>query len=237
MCNFWNYIRNYFFEEYVINCILKTILIVNRHLFLRKTLVKTSRLKMLNPLNIGCMLAWHLVPCLQLFFWNIRGGSTTTTTSKMELFVIIVNSFQPLTIITKRSILDVAAVPDPPLNIALTDNYPPNFIDSCIQSILNKLYTTKAIVQNVPKGNIFVESPFLKSTWFQIQKKLEKLFNDKLTSCNLKIIFVSPVRVKSFFTFNDKLPKDFFTSTSVVAAMLTIMVRPNAILKSKFVNI
>ena len=30
-------------------------------------------------------------------------------------FVIIVNDFEPLTIITKRSILDVAAVLDPPL--------------------------------------------------------------------------------------------------------------------------
>ena len=33
----------------------------------------------------------------------------------MEYFAIIVNGFQPLTIITKRSILDVAAVLDPPL--------------------------------------------------------------------------------------------------------------------------
>ena len=44
-----------------------------------------------------------------------RGGSRTAATSKMECFVIIVNGFQPLTIITKRSILDVAAVLDPPL--------------------------------------------------------------------------------------------------------------------------
>ena len=35
----------------------------------------------------------------------------------MERFVIIVNGFQPLTIITKRSILDVAAALDPPLQI------------------------------------------------------------------------------------------------------------------------
>ena len=33
----------------------------------------------------------------------------------MELFEIIVNGFQPLTIITKSSVLDVAAVLDPPL--------------------------------------------------------------------------------------------------------------------------
>ena len=43
------------------------------------------------------------------------GGSRTAVKSKMELFVIIVNGFQPLTLITKISILDVAAVLDPPL--------------------------------------------------------------------------------------------------------------------------
>ena len=41
---------------------------------------------------------------------DIRGGSRTAATSKMERFVII-------TIITKGSILDVAAVLDQPLNI------------------------------------------------------------------------------------------------------------------------
>ena len=45
----------------------------------------------------------------------IRGGSRTAATFKIELFVIIVNGFQPLTIITECSILDVAAVLDPPL--------------------------------------------------------------------------------------------------------------------------
>ena len=44
-----------------------------------------------------------------------RGGSMTVATSKMERFVITVNGFKPLTIITKRSILDVPAVLDPPL--------------------------------------------------------------------------------------------------------------------------
>ena len=41
------------------------------------------------------------------------GGSRTAATSKMERFVIIVNGFQPLTIITKHPILDVIAVLDP----------------------------------------------------------------------------------------------------------------------------
>ena len=50
----------------------------------------------------------------------VRGGSRTAATSKMELFVIIANGFQPLTIITKCSILDVAAVLDPSLVVITT---------------------------------------------------------------------------------------------------------------------
>ena len=50
----------------------------------------------------------------------IRGGSRTAATSKMERFVIIANDWKPLTIITKRSVLDVATVLDPPLWIVLT---------------------------------------------------------------------------------------------------------------------
>ena len=45
----------------------------------------------------------------------LRGGSRTAATSKMELFVVIVNGWEPLIIITKWSILDVAAVLDLPL--------------------------------------------------------------------------------------------------------------------------
>ena len=45
-----------------------------------------------------------------------RGGTRAAATSKMEHLVIIVNGFQSLTIITKRFILDAAAVLDLPLD-------------------------------------------------------------------------------------------------------------------------
>ena len=51
---------------------------------------------------------------------DIRDGSRAAATPYMERFVIRVNGFQPLTIITKRSILDVAAALDPPLDMTLT---------------------------------------------------------------------------------------------------------------------
>ena len=53
---------------------------------------------------------------------QFKGGSRTAATSKMERFVIIVNGWKPLTIITKRSILDVAAVLDSPLQALQRNN-------------------------------------------------------------------------------------------------------------------
>ena len=50
---------------------------------------------------------------------RVRGGSRAAATWKMECFVIILNGFQPLTIITKHSILDAAAALDPPLRVAV----------------------------------------------------------------------------------------------------------------------
>ena len=49
--------------------------------------------------------------------WMVRDGSRAAAISKMEYFVIIVNGWRRLTIITKYSILDVAAALDPSLMI------------------------------------------------------------------------------------------------------------------------
>ena len=122
-------------------------------------------------------------------------------------------------------------------------------MSACTKPTLERLFTyllafisgSKVMVPNVPKRNVFVQLPFLESTLFQIRKKLQILFSDKFTSFNLKIFFTSPVRVKSFFTFKDKLPKMLLSVLvywySVVAPMLPIMERPDAILKSEFENI
>ena len=47
----------------------------------------------------------------------MKSRSRAAATSKVEIFVIIINGWKPLTMITKSSTLDVAAVLDPPLSM------------------------------------------------------------------------------------------------------------------------
>ena len=64
------------------------------------------------PVEIASALHWYDIERNGIVN---RGGSRTAATSKNEHFVLIVSDFQPLTIIKKCSILDFAAVLDPPL--------------------------------------------------------------------------------------------------------------------------
>ena len=53
----------------------------------------------------------RVIGCRRVMVYT--GGSRAAATTKTECFVIIVKSLKPLTIITKHSILDVAAALDP----------------------------------------------------------------------------------------------------------------------------
>ena len=105
--------------------------------------------------------------------------------------------------------------------IFIKNNYPLNFIDFCVESFLNKLYTPKVMVPNVPKRNDFVKLPFFGSTSFQILRR--------------------PVESKPFSSSRISYLRCYFQdlliSMSVVAAVLPIIERRKAILKSEFVNI
>ena len=76
---------------------------------------------------------------------------------------------------------------------------------------------------------------------FKIGNKAQKLFTDKLTSGNLKIVFIDLLNSKAFtpstISFLRCYFRDLFTIISVMAAMIPIVVRPNVILKSESLNI
>ena len=87
-----------------------------------------------------------------------RGGSRAAATSKMECFVIIVNGCQPLTIITKRSILNVAAALDPPLLTihCLCKSNQPLFVGNNVKErISRRVFQENKTHQVFAKTNIF----------------------------------------------------------------------------------
>ena len=75
---------------------------------------------------------------------NPRSVSRTAAASKVELFVMIVNGFHPLIIITKSSILDVAAVLDPCLN--LLNEVRSNISVSWVKETLQKVICSKRVI-------------------------------------------------------------------------------------------
>ena len=78
--------------------------------------------------------------------WLLIGGSRTAATSKKERFVIIVNGWKPLTIITKYSILDVASVLDPPLTTHFR-------------------WTITSAAIYIENKNIWICNPIMESPW------------------------------------------------------------------------
>ena len=60
--------------------------------------------------------------------------------------------------------------------ILIKNNYPLNFIDSCFKSFLNKLYTPKAVVPNVPKRNVLLSY----CSWPVRRFKFERSFKNYL---------------------------------------------------------
>ena len=59
--------------------------------------------------------------------------------------------------------------------ILMKNNYLPNFIDLCIKSFFNKLYTPKVIAQNTPKRNVFVKLSSLGKYFVSNSKEASKI--------------------------------------------------------------
>ena len=74
---------------------------------------------------------------------DTRGGSAAAAGSRMECFVMIVNGFQPLAIIAKHSILDVAAALDPPLDTKHSLSHDNNLVPFYLWGIVTVLIREK----------------------------------------------------------------------------------------------
>ena len=86
------------------------------------------------------------------------------------------------------------------------NNYPVNIIDQCIKKFFDKLYVPKQIVRTVPKKELLVVLPYLRTFSLNLRKRLYKSVSKSLPQCNIKVIFQSKNRLSSFFKFKDSIP-------------------------------
>ena len=103
--------------------------------------------------------------CQKIFKSCTRGGSRTAATSKVELFVIIVNGWKPLTIIKKSSTLHVAAVLDPPLCTKYEDH------ELCCENgrpmkMRSALISTRAIARGLSHNAQKMKKSFMENVIF-----------------------------------------------------------------------
>ena len=87
---------------------------------------------------------------------NVRGGSRAAATSKMERFVIIINGLKPLTIITKRSLLDVEEALDLPLAVICFCWSVMQSFNPLLQHSKKNEISHKGVVRNVGIKWIFI---------------------------------------------------------------------------------
>ena len=126
--------------------------------------------------------------------------------------------------------------------ILIKNNYPSNFIDSRIKSLLNKLHTPKIKLLFW----IYLKEINLLSchSWEVLHFKFKRSFKNCLHINGRLVIWKlfmhHPLQSTAFspsrISYRKCSFQNLFTSISVVAAMLPFMVKPNTILKSGFVN-
>tara|TARA_Y100000310_G_scaffold202746_1_gene202988 strand:- start:291 stop:1547 length:1257 start_codon:yes stop_codon:yes gene_type:complete len=84
--------------------------------------------------------------------------------------------------------------------------FPEYFIDRCVKTFLDKIFTVKKTVITVPKKEIRICLPFLGKQSFELRTKLSKLIATHFPQVKLLVIFNSNNRLRNFFSFKDKIP-------------------------------
>ena len=90
--------------------------------------------------------------------------------------------------------------------ILLKNAYPESLIDSMVKKFFDKLHTKRDIA-TVPKEQFEIVLPYLGSISGKIRRNLKSMANRYFPQCEIKVIFKSPSRLSSLFTFKDQLPE------------------------------
>ena len=90
--------------------------------------------------------------------------------------------------------------------ILYKNSYPRDFVDKCINKVLDKVLTQNVVVSTVPKKDSLIVLPYLGKLSLQIRTRINRVMKNKLPHYNFRIVFQSKCKLINFFTFKDKIP-------------------------------
>ena len=79
------------------------------------------------------------------------------------------------------------------------------FLDKCVKTFLNKVFTPKRIIQTAKKKQVTIVLPYMGTILTELKVKLHKAFKQLLPARDLRVIFKVSLRMKNCFNFKDKI--------------------------------
>ena len=89
------------------------------------------------------------------------------------------------------------------------NSYPSTLVNSCIKKYLNKILGAKRKVANTGdsvKHTLTLVLPFLGSTSIKLRNKLRSVFKESSPTFNIRVVFRTSCRLRSFLRFKDRIP-------------------------------
>ena len=89
------------------------------------------------------------------------------------------------------------------------NNFPLSFIDRCVKKFFDQLFIKRNASKPVSnKKEVMICLVFLGKISIQVKKKLLHIFKECGKGIHLRVVFKSPNRLRSGFSFKDRLPQD-----------------------------
>ena len=88
-----------------------------------------------------------------------------------------------------------------------SNDYPKNFIDSCIKNSLDKLFVKNKVSLTVPKLQLVCVLPYKGKSSFDLRARLRRTIEKNIPFCKLNVVFKSTCRLCNLFRFKDSLEK------------------------------
>jgi len=92
--------------------------------------------------------------------------------------------------------------------IWLKNAFPMRVIDRMIFNFFDKIYLTKKVVHTCAKKKLIFSLEYLGKNSLEIKKRLERVIEEQIPFCKISIVFSSKKKIRNFFAFKDKVPKN-----------------------------